>query len=452
MACEIDTGKRLAAWLRPFAELFTRPTWQRVLVLMTGAILTPHRRTVSAALRATGRDHVADFARYHAVLNRSRWSALAAARRLLGLLIDAFAGAGPVVVGLDDTIERRWGAKIKARGIYRDPVRSSHGHFVKASGLRWLSAMLLVPLPWSRRVWALPFQTVLVPSERSAQDRGIRHKTLVDSARQMLLQIARWLPERRIVAVTDSSFSAIELLDAVRTRICMVTRIRLDARLFAPASPRKPGSIGRPRRTGERLPTLAQRLADPHTPWQSIVIPGWYGGIDRRVEITTGTAVWSHPGLPVVPLRWLLVRDPLEAFRPQAFLCTDCDADPTDILSWFVRRWTIEVTFAEVRRHLGVETQRQWSDKAIARTTPVLLALFALIALWADAMNRSQTIVVRSAKWYRKSQVTFSDALAAVRRQLWADEALSTSPLSRDVIKIPRHLYNRMADLACHAR
>lgn len=268
---------------------------------MTGAILTPHRRTVSAALRATGRDHAADFARYHAVLNRSRWSALAAARRLLGLLIDAFAGTGPVVVGLDDTIERRWGAKIKARGIYRDPVRSSHGHFVKASGLRWLSAMLLVPLPWSGRVWALPFfLTVLVPSERSAQDRGIRHKTLVDSARQMLLQIARWLPERRIVAVTDSSFSAIELLDAVRTRICMVTRIRLDARLFAPASPRKPGSIRRPRRTGERLPTLAQRLADPHTPWRSVVILGWYGGLDHRVEIATGTAVCSHPGLPVV--------------------------------------------------------------------------------------------------------------------------------------------------------
>lgn len=136
-------------------------------------------------------------------------------------------------------------------------------------------------------------------------------------------------------------------------------------------------------------------------------------------------------------LRWLLLRDPLEAFRTQASLCTDCDADPTDILSWFVRRWTIEVTFAEVRRHLGVETQRQWSDKAIARTTPVLLGLFALIALWADAMNRSQTIVVRSAKWYRKSQVTFSGALAAVRRQLLADEAFSTSPSSRGIIKIP---------------
>ncbi len=446
-----DPGSRLAAWLSPFRLLFTRPTWQRVLILAEGAVLAPHRRTVSAALRAAGKDEDADFARYHAVLNRCRWSALAAARLLFILLIDRFAAAGPVVIGLDDTIERRWGAKIKARGIYRDPVRSSHGHFVKASGLRWLSAMLLVPLPWAGRVWALPFLTVLVPSERSAPERGASHKTLIDSARQMLLQIARWLPDRRIVAVTDSGFSAIDLLDAVRSRICMVTRLRLDARLFAPAAPRKAGTIGRPRRTGERLPTLATRLVDPRTMWRTLVIPGWYGGAERRLEVATGIAVWSHPGRPVVPLRWLLVRDPTGTFKPQAFLCTDRDACPADILSWFVRRWTVEVTFAEVRRHLGVETQRQWSDKAIARTTPVLLGLYALVALWADDLNRSQTLVVRSASWYHKSSITFSDALAAVRRQFWADLAFSMSPSSAHNVKRPRQIYDRLADIACYA-
>jgi hypothetical protein len=438
----------LAAWLAPFTVVFTCPTWHRVLVLMNGAILASHRRTVSAALRAVGRHDDGDFARYHAVLNRARWSALAASRLLLGLLIDRFAHDGPIVIGLDDTIERRWGAKIKARGIYRDPVRSSHGHFVKASGLRWLSALLLVPLPWAGRVWALPFLTILVPSERSASMRGIRHKTLIDGARQMILQIARWLPDRRIVAVTDSGFSAIDLLDAVRMRVCMVTRLRLDARLFASAPKRKAGTLGRPRRTGERLPTLAQRLANPRTRWRSLILADWYGATERRVEIVTGCAVWSHPGRPVVPLRWLLVRDPTGAFKPQAFLCTGLEAHPVDILSWFVRRWTIEVTFAEARRHLGVETQRQWSDKAIARTTPVLLGLFALVAIWADDMQQTRTIVVRSASWYRKKTVTFSDALTAVRRQLWADEALSTSPQSHEMMKIPRHIYERIADMA----
>ena len=323
---------------------------------------------------------------------------MAAAGLLLIRLVATFVPAGPVVIGLDDTIERRWGTKIAARGIYRDPVRSSHGHFVKASGLRWLSAMLLVPVPWARRVWALPFLTVLMPSQRWADRRGLRHKSLVDGARQMLLQIARWLPEQRIVAVADSGFSAIDLLDAVRGHVCVVTRLRLDARLFVPAPPRRSGTRGRPRRTGERLPTLAQRLANPETPWSTHIVTDWYGQGERRVELATGCAVWSHPGRPIVPLRWLVVRDPTGRFRPQAFLSTDPDVPPADMLGWFIRRWSIEVTFAEVRRHLGVETQRQWTDRAIARTTPMLLALFSLITLFANDVHKARTIVVRSAR------------------------------------------------------
>ena len=166
-------------------------------MLVEGALLSVHRRTVASALRATGRDGAADFARYHRVLNRARWSARAAARVLLGLLVAAFVPSGPVVIGVDDTLERRWGKRIKARGIYRDPVRSSHGHFVKASGLRWVSLALLAPIPWAGRVWALPFLTALAPSERFARERGRRHKKLTDWARQALLQTARWLPGRR---------------------------------------------------------------------------------------------------------------------------------------------------------------------------------------------------------------------------------------------------------------
>src|SRR3712207_268847 len=187
---------------------------------------------------------------------------------LLGLLVAAFAPSGPVVIGVDGTLERRWGKRIAARGIYRDPVRSSHGHFVKASGLRWVSLSLLAPIPWADRVWALPFLTVLAPSERFARERGGRHKKLTDWARQALLQAARWLPPgRRIVAVTDSGYAALDLLAAVRHRVCVVTRLRTDARLFDPAPPRRPGTIGRPRVVGQRQPTLARRLArsEEHT-------------------------------------------------------------------------------------------------------------------------------------------------------------------------------------------
>jgi hypothetical protein len=268
-------------WLRPFAPLFTRPTWRHIPALVAGAILALNRRTVSSALRAAGREGGPGFARYHRVLNRNRWSGLRVAQVLLLLLARTFAPAGPIVVGLDDTLERRWGARIRARGIYRDPVRSSRGHFVKASGLRWLSVMLLPQVPWAGRVWALPFLTALAPSERYARERGGRHKRLTDWARQALLQVARWLPERRVVAVADSSYAALELLDAVRRHVCVVTRLRMDARLFEPPPPRLPGTIGRPRLVGARLPSLTSCLADPETRWRRLVVEEWYGGRDR---------------------------------------------------------------------------------------------------------------------------------------------------------------------------
>ncbi len=441
----------MEAWLRPFAAILGEPAWRRALVLVAGAVLAPGRRTVASALRAAGREGAPGFAGYHRVLSHARWSGIAVSARLLALLVAAFAPGGPVVLALDDTLERRWGRRIRARGIYRDPVRSSHGHFVKASGLRWLSLTLVVPMPWAGRAWALPFLTALAPSERHCRERGVRHKRLTDWARQTLLQAARWLPDRRVAAVADSSFAALELIDAVRRRMAVVTRLRLDARLFDPPPPRTPRTIGRPRLVGGRQPTLAQRLGDRRTRWRRLVVPGWYGGADRLVELCSGTALWHHPGMPVVPLRWVLVRDPLAEFRPQAFLCSDLEAEPAQVLSWFVRRWATEVTFAEARRHLGVETQRQWSDRAIARTTPALLGLYSLVALWADDLHRRSALLPRAAAWYAKRTATFSDAMAAVRRALWADAALRTSAADRDPVKVPRAVLDRLTDLACYA-
>jgi hypothetical protein len=444
----------LAAWMQPFQAAFTAPTWQHVLVLVMGAILVPGRRTVASALRVMGLEQVACFSNYHRVLNRNKWSSRWLSRRLFSLLVDTFVpGEEPIVIGLDDTIERRWGAQIKARGIYRDPVRSSHGHFVKASGLRWLSVMLLPEIAWAGRCWGLPFLTVLAPSERYWQDHNAgkrQHKKLTDWGRQILIQAARWLPDRRIIGVGDASFAAIDLLNDVRPWVTMITRLRLDAALHKPAPKRVPGKIGRPPVVGKRQPTLKQRLVNPKTRWRRLVVSGWYGRGERMVEIVSGTAVWNHPGRRV-PIRYVLVRDPQGELEPQAFLCTDLDADPLDILRWFIRRWSIEVTFAEVRRHLGVETQRQWSDPAITRTTPVLLGLFSLITIWANELYTAQTPLVRVARWYRKPLPTFSDALAGIRRQLWATGNLSGSRQILDPTKIPPARLNTLIDLACYA-
>jgi hypothetical protein len=234
----------LTGWFTPFASAFTAPTLRGVLILIAGAILAPGRRTVTSALSIMGLREIATFTTFHRVLNRNRWSPRDLARRLLHQLVATFVPAGPVVMAIDETIERRWGTRIRARGIYRDPVRSSHGHFIKASGLRWISLMLLTPVPWAGRVWALPFLTVLAPSERYARERGLRHKLLTDWARQMLIQVARWLPNRQVIVVADMSYAAIDLLEEVRRHLTVITRLRLDARLFDPPPLRQPGQPG----------------------------------------------------------------------------------------------------------------------------------------------------------------------------------------------------------------
>jgi hypothetical protein len=443
---------RFAAVILCFAPLFRQHTWRHAEVLLIGAILVPGQRTVTSILRISGLCRERRFVNYHRVLNRAAWSGRAAARLLLGLLLDAFVPHGPVLLGLDDTIERRRGKRISAKGIYRDPVRSSRGHFVKASGLRWLSLMLLVPISWAGRVWALPFLTTLAPSERYCREHGRRHKKLTDWGRQLVLQARRWMPGRSLVLVADSSFAALELLASlVQQGVTCVTRLRLDAALYTPAPPRQPRTIGRPRTKGERLPTLAKVLADQTTAWQRVVVPDWYGEGERVVEICSDTAVWRHSGLPVVPIRWVLLRDPGRRFDPQALLCTDLAQEPLQIVRWFAQRWQLEVTFREVRDHLGVETQRQWSDKAIARTTPCLLGLFSVVTLLATRLSRHANLQVLATAWYRKQRPTFADTLAAVRQQVWREQGFLTSRHASKPAKLRPALRDGIVHALCYA-
>jgi hypothetical protein len=254
------------------------------------------------------------------------------------------------------------------------------------------------------------------------------------------------------VLLGDSSFAALDLLAALAQRglIC-ITRLRLDAALYEPAPPRKPGTVGRPRTKGARLPNLSALLADEHTRWAEVTVPGWYGEGDRTVEVCSATAVWRHAGLPVVPVRWVLLRDPRHRFDPQALLCTDPARDPLQIVRWFVQRWQVEVTFREVRDHLGVETQRQWSDRAIARTTPCLLALFSVVALLAARLDPRARLAVCTAAWYRKPHPTFADTLAAVRQQFWREQGLLLSWCRSEATKLRPALRHGIAYALCHA-
>lgn len=445
--------KRIIQVLRHFEEVFSERVWEWAKVLVIGAILVPGDRTVAAILRVMGQATEKQFQNYHRVLNRAKWSSRVLSRVLVLLLVQIFVPAGaPIVIGIDETIERRRGAQIAARGVYRDPVRSSKEFFVKTTGLRWSCMMLLTPIPWAQRVWALPFLTVLAPSERYHQQRKKKHKTITDWARQMIKQLRRWLPQRTLVIVADGTYAVLEFLSQVSrlAHVTVVTRLRLDACLYDPAPQREAGTKGRPALKGNRQPKLAKRLQDPHTTWQKHTV-AWDGGIKREVEIATGTALWYQSPVPPVAIRWVLVRDPEGTFEPIGLLCTDQQADAVEILHWFILRWNVEVTFHEVRTHLGVETQRQWSDLAILRTTPALLGLFSLVTIFAHQLLDGHSFPVRQAAWYAKTLPTFSDTLAFVRQHLWPSTFFCMSSSEHDVVKIPRALFDRLVDTLAFA-
>jgi len=432
-----------------FAPLFSKPVFNRVKVLVTGAILSPASRTVANALRVMGLSQEKHFQNYHRVLNRAEWSCLKGSKILLNLLIKVFGLTDELVIGFDDTIERRRGKRIKAKGIYRDAVRSSKSFFVKTSGLRWLSFMLLTEVPFARKVWALPFLTVLCPSERYDKERGIRHRKLTDRARQAILLIKRWLPELDLVFVGDSSFAAIDLLNAVRDKVTVVSKLRLDAALYRKAKPRRKGQLGRGRKKGKRLPTLQAIIDNPKTKWKMVTIKQWYGEAKRKIEIVSGKCVWYHVGKQAVPMRWVIIRDPLGKFETQALLCSRTEAAPKKIVEWFIKRWQVEVTFEESRRHLGIETNRQWSDKAINRTTPCLYGLFSVITMVAQELWKGGKLPIRRAAWYDKELATFSDAIGCVRQYLWEKRSFQTSPNEVEMIKIPRPFLECLTDTLC---
>lgn len=270
----------------------------------------------------------------------------------------------------------------------------------------------------------------------------------------MLVQVRQWLPHRAIILVADSSFAALELLESLRqlsTPVYVVTRLRLDAALYHPAPERQAKQMGRPRKVGQRLPTLQALVDNPYTPWHTVMVQDWYGRGDYPLQITSHTSVWYHTGLPSVPIRWVLLKDPTGQFEPQALLSTDTSAQPIQILQWFRQRWQLEVTFAAVRSHLGVESQRQWSALAILRTTPALFALFSIVVMLAHHQQTQHPFDLPNAAWYHKPLPTFADALALVRQQLWQVRLFHLSTRETDTVNVPRALFNCWSDLLCYA-
>ena len=447
-----------------FQPLFTKPVWEHAKILLLGALLARGKRTVTACLRVVGLSEEKAFQNYHRVLNRACWSALQASRMLLGLLLRLLPPDGVVVIGADDTIERRRGKQINGLGCYRDPIRSSRKYVVKCFGLKWLSMMLLVKLPWSSRVWALPFLTVLCRAQVEGQRPKVwhtrrrrkskkkskaqvktkaglpnsmprQHKTAIDILMILIRQVKRWLPRRLVVLVVDGGYAAVKLAlcCAGTPNLALVTRLRWDASLYHEAPKRAEGQRGPTPDKGARQRRPQQWANRSDTTWEETEV-SWYGGQKKKLLLFSRTALWYTPGEAPVKIRYVITRDPGGKLRDEVFASTKLDATPAQIIEWVVMRWSVETTFEEAREHLGMETQRQWSALAIGRTTPCLLGLFSLVVLLTQRLQPDGQVPTLTAAWYAKPEATFSDCLVLVRKHLWRSlNSVNSAPQAESV-------------------
>ena len=421
--------------LAAFSSEFTRPTWKNIQTLFLGAILCRGARRITSILRVMDLCNDRNFSKYHRVLSRAVWSELVLSKILLGLLIKMVPEAWPILIAVDETLERRKGKKIKAKGVYRDAVRSSQSKVITSFGLKWECMTLMVPLPWCKRPWALPFLTVLAPSKKANEKAGKRHKTSIDWTQQMVKLVSRWLKRTSWILLGDGAYACMVLAQTcINANVTLISRLRLDAQLFE-FPEFLPKKLGRKPIKGKRI-HLKTVLEDSKRAWQLLTV-NWYGGELKTVECLSFVCLWYHAGQLPIPLRIVIVKTPDGKNVAETFLSTDVKNEPIQIINWFVLRWNIEVTFEETRAHLGVETQRQWSDKAIQRSTPLLMGLYSVLTLIAIKMNETKVLLVQeTTSWYDKNgELTFADILVSIRRAIWAKRYFSKSENQPDFDK-----------------
>jgi len=366
------------------------------------------------------------FSKYHHLLNRAKWSSLRAAKVLFFMLLALVDKEKPIVLLIDETLERRKGSKIKAKGYYRDAVLSSKSQTVKTTGLKWLVIAFSIKFPFMLRALALPFLNVLEYSKKYDEQRKRQHKTTVYLARQVIQQVRRWIGKmRHIILVGDGGFATGKLaFECIRQKVALVSRLKMNARLFDFPREKDPHRRGRPPLKGQRLVNFKQMLSLKKLPWKETEIKG-YGGKKYCVRYVSCTSIWGPDGTIPIPIRWVLVIDPTGKMDPLPLMSTDSLLLPEQIIELYIDRWGIEVTFEETREHLGVETQRQWSDLAITRTTPILMGLYSLICLMGNRLKQEKLLKIEKTAWYQKKHITFSDMLRAVRMTIWRDNLIS---------------------------
>jgi len=436
----------LAVLLEAFRPCFTAPSYQSFLLLVAGAVLAQGRRTVADMLRVTEflgpQKH---FSSYHRFWSRARWSSLRLAKILTSLVVGLVASGTPLLVAGDDTTERRTGSKVYGVGCHRDAVRSTQSVLTFCFGHKWVVLAILVQLPFSSRPWALPILCLLYRSRKEDEARRRQHRTLDDLMVLGLWLIRRWVCSREITFIGDGAYGSVRLENqARRLGIHVITRLRQDAALFAKAPARRKGQRGRPRKVGRRLAS-PERVADRRSKAWTPQLVEWYGGQLREVRWITGTGYRTTAGQRPVEVRWVLVDD-LGSDRRECFSSTNVGHTAQQIIELYVLRWYIETTFQEARRHLGLESTRNWVKNSVERTVPCLFGLFSLVTIWYVAHLEGQAPTPQQASWYTKQEVTFTDALAALRRSIWAGRIFLKSTPNVQSLEIPRPLLEHICD------
>jgi hypothetical protein len=411
--------------IQPFAPAFTRPTYQRFVVLLFAAILTTGRRTVTNLLRTVRGLAPGHPSSYHRVFSKRRWSGWPLARALAGFILRRWVPDGRVPLAGDDTVDGHRGKKVYGKACHRDAVRSTHSLTAYRWGHKWVVLSILVKFPFSRRRWALPILVALYRSPEWNQRHGRRHKTPSQLMRQLLAVLIHWFGPRKFVFAGDGGYGTHELARFAhrhRSHLTLVSRFYPDANLYAPPPVVKGKRNGRPRKKGRKLPA-PQRVVK--TSSRSRLTVAWYGGGQRRIETVSDTGQWYKNGEGLVPVRWAFVHDCSGTHRDEYFFTTDPTMTPRMIVETFTGRWSIETTFQEMRAYLRLETTRGRSEKTVLRAAPCLFGLFSVIALLYAQLPARRTDGA-GLWWPGKIDRTFSDAITAVRRWLWCEWAFAT--------------------------
>ena len=457
--------------LDQFTPVFFQPTYQRFLVLLVAAILTTGRRTVSNLLRTVPGLAPGDPSSYHRVFSKRRWSSFPLARLLTKFILDRYVPEGPIFLAGDDTVDEHRGAKVHGKSCHRDPVRSTHSFTAYRWGHKWVVLTILVPFPFAARPWALPVLVVLYrgadktqtkgptkpkPKRKKAKDKTKvkakqrtrrkaeaatpRHKTPSELMRQLLAVLIHWFPDRQFVFAGDGGYGTHALARFAhrhQRHLSLVSLFYPNANLYDPPPPVMGQAKGRPRKKGAKRPA-PQAVVAASTERTALNV-SWYGGGRRDVEVVSGTGQWYKGGEGLVPVFWVFVQDRTGTHRDSYLFSTDLRLTAQQVIETYTGRWSIETTFQELRAYLGLETTRGWKERTVLRAAPCLFGLFSVVALLYSQLP-AETTAAPGVSYRGKAEVTFSDAITAVRRQLWLEGIIESHGQTEVFQKLPRRL------------